>query len=247
MPIIPLGDDNPHGGSSPLNWSFIIAALGFLAYAFLKDHDLSLQALLPFTLPPEARLPLAASQIKPFLTGLFIHQNPWQMALYLYMLWMLGDNIEYAMGHIRYLVFFLLCGFGGLLAKIWLAHQGNELWFTGMGAAAFAVTGAYIACFPRIQINIIWFFEENYLSVKSLPLIFLFTDALLGLRYPVDSFKEIIDLPVLQHLTVSGIHLLAFVVGYGLFFVFRDKSIVIDMPTHFRTRVIRTGGTHDWR
>lgn len=247
MPIIPLGDDNPHGDSSPLNWLFILSALGVMAFAVFKDHSLSLDALMPLLLSPETRLPLETAEIKRFFGGLFIHQNPWQMALYLYMLWMLGDNIEYAMGHMRYAIFFLLCGFGGLLLQLWIAHQGNTLWFTGMGAAAFAVTGAYIACFPRIQINILWFFEENYLSVKKLPAMFLLADLLASLRYAAGSFKDIPSLPVLQHLTVTGIHLLAFIIGYGLFFVFRDKSVVIDMPTHFRTRTIRTGGTDEWR
>lgn len=247
MPIIPLGDDNPHGDRSPLNWLFILSALAVMAFALFKDHNFSLDALVPFLLAPDARLPLDAAEIKYFFGGLFIHQNPWQMGLYLYMLWMLGDNIEYAMGHLRYAFFFLLCGFGGLALQLWLAHQDNTLLFTGMGAVAFAVTGAYIACFPRIQINILWFFEENYLSVKSLPVMFLLADLLASLWYAAGTFKSIPSLPVLQHLTVTGIHLLAFIVGYGLFFVFRDKTVVIEMPTHFRTRVIRTGGTDDWR
>lgn len=247
MPVIPLGDDNPHGDSSPLNWCFILAALGVTAFAVLKDHNLSLDALSPFLLPEETRFPLALEDIKFFIGGLFIHQNPWQMTLYLYMLWMLGDNIEYAMGHVRYGVFFLLCGFGGLGVQLWLAHQDNTLLFTGMGTAAFAVTGAYIACFPRIQINILWFFEENYLSVKSLPLMFLFADILAGLWYMAGSLKDITGLPVLQHITLLAIHAAAFAVGYGLFFIFRDKSVVIEMPSHFRTRVVRTGGSDDWR
>jgi membrane associated rhomboid family serine protease len=247
MPVIPLGDDNPHGDSSPFNWFFIIAALGVMAFAVFQDHNISLDALTPFLLSPEARFPLDSEEIKFFFGGLFIHQNPWQMALYLYMLWMLGDNIEYAMGHVRYVVFFLICGFGGLALQLFLAHQENTLLFTGLGAAAFAVTGAYIACFPKIQINILWFFEENYLSVKSLPLMFLLADILASLWYAAGTFKDIPSLPILQHVTVLAIHAVAFVVGYGLFFVFRDKSVVIEMPSHFRTRVIRTGGTDDWR
>lgn len=247
MPVIPLGDDNPHGDSSPLNWCFILAALGVMAFAVFKDHNVSLDALSPFLLSEDTRFPLALTEIKIFLGGLFIHQNPWQMALYLYMLWMLGDNIEYAMGHVRYTVFFLLCGFGGLAAQMWLAHHDNTLLFTGMGAAAFAVTGAYIACFPKIQINILWFFEENYLSVKSLPVMFLLADILAGLWYMAGTFKDIPSLPVLQHITLLAIHAVFFAIGYGLYFVFRDKSVVIDMPSHFRTRIVRTGGSDDWR
>src|SRR5690606_15018910 len=98
--------------------------------------------------------------------------------------------------------------------------------FIGMGAVAFAVCGAYIACFPKIQVNIIWFFEENYLSVKTLPFLFLLGDLLAGLWYTAGSFKEIPNTPVLQHITVWVIHMAFFIIGYGLFFVFRNKSVV---------------------
>lgn len=248
MPILPLGDDNPHGDRSPVNWAFILVALAVMAFTVFKDHDFSLTALEPYLLPLNASFPLSdATDVKLFFAGLFMHENPWQMALYLYMLWMLGDNIEYVMGHVRYIVFFLLCGLGGLAAQIWLAHQDNTLSFIGMGAVAFAVCGAYIACFPKIQVNIIWFFEENYMSVKTLPFLFLLGDLLAGLWYTAGSFKEIPQVPVLQHVTAWVIHMAFFIIGYGLFFVFRNKSIVIEMPLHIRSRAPRTGGDDSWR
>lgn len=248
MPILPIGDDNPHGDSSPVNWAFIILSLLVMAFAVFKDHDFSLTTLEPYLLPLGTHFPLeGVADYKLFFAGLVMHENPWQMALYLYMLWMLGDNVEYVMGHLRYISFFLFCGLGGLAAQIWLAHQDNTLSFIGLGSIAFAVTGAYIACFPKIQVNIIWFFEENYVGIKTIAFLFFLGDLLAGLWYTAGSFKEITGIPILQHATVWMIHMFAFIIGYGLYFVLRDKSIVIDMPLHTRSRVKRTGGDDSWR
>lgn len=247
MPVIPLGDDNPHGSSSPVNWTFILISVAMLIFALVKDHDMSLHALQSVMLPLDAHFPFNAGLAKSFGFSLFIHQNPWQMALYLYMLWMLGDNIEYATGHFRYIIFFFICGYAGLAAQTWLVPEGNTLAIAGLGTVAFAVTGAYIACFPQIKINIIWFFKETNFSVKLLPGLFLCADLLASLWYPAGALKAIPELPLLQHMTVWVIHACGFLLGYALFFVFRDRDIVIDMPLPKKFRRLRTGGSDDWR
>jgi len=88
-----------------------------------------------------------------FLHGGFLHIFSNMLAL-----WMLGDNVEYAMGHIRYLFFFLLtAGLSFMGQTLFLADAGGA-GAIGASGAIFAVAGAYLAYFPKARINFFYFF-----------------------------------------------------------------------------------------
>jgi len=245
MPLIPLGDDNHHRDNHWLNWTFIIAAAGVMAYAFYKDHGFTLAVLEPWMLPAGAEVSANKADMQRLGASLFMHQNPFLLGLYLYMLWMLGDNVEYIMGHLRYLVFFLLMGASALVAQLKWGMDGDTLPAIGLGGAAFAVMGAYIACFPKIKVDMIYWFQETTMSVKWLPAIYLAADLGLGLWWSVESWPAYHDIPYLQYLRISAIHFGAFWAGYILYFIFRDRSVVIDLPLRKR-QMDRSGEGHEW-
>lgn len=246
MPVIPVGDDNHHRDNHWLNWTFILAGLGVLAYAVFKDRNFTMAALDAYMLKPGDSVAFSnKADMQAMGASMFIHQNPFLLGLYVYMLWMLGDNVEYIMGHLRYLVFFLLSAAGALFAQLHWGMDGDVLPVVGFGGAAFAVMGAYIACFPNIKVDIIYWLQESSISVKWLPAIYLLIDAGLGLWWSVDSMPHILDIFSLEYLRISAIHFGAFWVGYILYFIFRDRSVIIDLPLHKRS-MERSGEGHDW-
>lgn len=245
MPIIPLGDDNHHRDNHWLNWLFIIAGVGVMGLAYYLDRNFTLAALDPWMLHGDAQAAWDKESLKRLGASLFMHQNPFLLGLYVYMLWMLGDNVEYIMGHLRYLVFFLLTGAGALVAQLKWGMDGDTLPAIGLGGAAFAVMGAYIACFPKIKVDMLYGFQEASMSVKWLPAIYLGADLALGLWWSVEKFPAYYDIPQLQYLRIAAVHFGAFWAGYVFYFVFRDRSVVIDLPLRKR-QMDRSGEGHDW-
>lgn len=255
MPVIPLGDDNHHRSNHWLNWTFIIIALCVAGYALYMDHNLSLASLEAWLIGHDFTPALNADAFKQLGVSLFAHQNPVIFVIYLYMLWMLGDNVEYIMGHFRYLVFFALTGFGGLIAQYyWLrANGGGDAGsIYGLGGAAFAVMGSYIACFPNIKIDVIKLntslfhvFEETSISVKWLPAIYMMLCFIAGVWWDNESLPLLGDIFFWPETRLLAVHFCAFWVGYILYYIFRDRSVVIDLPLHKR-HLDRKDKIHEW-
>ena len=85
-------------------------------------------------------------------------------------LWIFGDNLEDAMGHARYLVFYLATGIAAGLAHVLVtAVFGNNALIPCIGAsgAISGVLGGYIVLFPRKRVHVIWFYQ-----VMHVPAIF---------------------------------------------------------------------------
>ena len=67
------------------------------------------------------------------------------------MLWLFGDNVEDRMGHGRFLVFYLLCGFAAGFTHF-LSNPGSIVPTIGASGAIAGVMGAYFRLFPRARI-----------------------------------------------------------------------------------------------
>jgi membrane associated rhomboid family serine protease len=69
-------------------------------------------------------------------------------------LWIFGDNVEDALGHLRYLVFYLLGGVGAAAAQV-LSDPGSTLPMVGASGAISAVLAAYALLYPRSPITVL--------------------------------------------------------------------------------------------
>ena len=92
------------------------------------------------------------------LTSMFMHGGWLHLIGNMWFLWLFGNNIEDSMGHLRFLVFYLLTGVAGALAH--LATATNSLVPTvGASGAISGVMGAYLVLYPRIKIEtLFWLF-----------------------------------------------------------------------------------------
>jgi membrane associated rhomboid family serine protease len=99
------------------------------------------------------------------LTSMFMHGGIAHIFGNMLFLWIFGDNLEDRLGHVRYLIFYLVCGVLAGLAHVFttVALAGNEenLLVPSLGAsgAISGVLGGYLLLFPtrRVMVIISWF------------------------------------------------------------------------------------------
>src|SRR5579884_2171738 len=92
------------------------------------------------------------------LTSMFMHGGWLHILGNMVFLWVFGDNIENAMGHLRYLLFYLLCGLAANGLEIATA-VGSSVPGLGASGAIAGVLGAYLVLLPTaiIRTLVFWF------------------------------------------------------------------------------------------
>jgi len=180
MPIFPLGDNNPRRNIyfPYVNWTFIVLCVMTFLAALVQNAMsdgmayspgggmLSIPYLADWALYP-AELFVAdqysMSGIPPgisLLTSVFLHADILTLGLNLVMLWIMGDNIEDAMGHARYALFLVVIALAGTLIKGWVASESMDP-VMGSGPIVLAVATAYIMLHPMAKIRVLFIFDMN--------------------------------------------------------------------------------------
>jgi membrane associated rhomboid family serine protease len=84
-------------------------------------------------------------------TSIFIHGSVWHLGGNMLFLWVLGDNVEDAMGHIRFAIFFILCGAcAGLSYALIFPTSISPL--IGASGAISGIAAAYVLLYPKARI-----------------------------------------------------------------------------------------------
>jgi len=90
-------------------------------------------------------------QVLPFLTSLFLHGGFLHIISNMWFLYIFGDNIEDRLGHLRYLLFYLLSGIAAGLIQL-MTHWNSNIPTIGASGAIAGVMGAYLILYPRAKI-----------------------------------------------------------------------------------------------
>jgi membrane associated rhomboid family serine protease len=85
------------------------------------------------------------------ITYMFLHGGLLHLGSNMLFLWVFGDNVEDALGHGRYLAFYLLCGVAGGLLHTWAIPNSN-LPLIGASGAVAGILAAYIMLHPRVRV-----------------------------------------------------------------------------------------------
>ncbi|MFH0778803.1 MAG: rhomboid family intramembrane serine protease [Candidatus Eisenbacteria bacterium] len=85
------------------------------------------------------------------LTSLFLHGGWFHVGGNMLYLWIFGDNVEDRMGHVRFLLFYLLCGVAASLAHV-VADPRSPVPTIGASGAIAGVLGAYFFLYPRARV-----------------------------------------------------------------------------------------------
>lgn len=105
---------------------------------------------------------LRASVVSMFLHGGWLHiiGNMW-------FLWVFGDNVEDALGHGAFVVFYLICGLVATLAQA-IVDPGSTVPMVGASGAIAGVLGAYLVWFPWSRVRT-FIFLGVFFTVAELP------------------------------------------------------------------------------
>ena len=85
------------------------------------------------------------------LTHMFLHGGWMHIIGNMWFLWIFGNNVEDSMGHVRFVVFYLLCGFAAAAAADLLQIPVSGVPMVGASGAIGGVMGAYVLLYPRVQ------------------------------------------------------------------------------------------------
>jgi membrane associated rhomboid family serine protease len=157
--MIPLKDYTPSASRPLVTLALIGACCGVYLWQFVSDAAMNRQAMIslgaiPAVLLGHATLP-AEMQWVPrgvsVFTSMVLHTGWPHLLGNMLFLWIYGPNVEDAMGHGRFLGFYLLCGIVALLAQS-LPDPNSAYPIVGASGAISGVLGAYLMLFPRANI-----------------------------------------------------------------------------------------------
>lgn len=222
MPFIPLHDTTPRYliARPWTTWALIVACIlvylvqvaggeeGFvrLVYGF---------GTIPAVLTGSARLGpelAAADPLVTLLTYQFLHGGFMHLAGNMLYLWVFGDNVEDAMGHARFLLFYLICGVAAAVAQV-AYDPANATPLIGASGSISGVLGAYLILHPKSRVLVPIGFIPLYLPAWLL-LIFWF-----GFQ-----FFAALGGPATENVGWWA-HIGGFVAGVVLIFVFRYRAV----------------------
>ncbi|MTI44023.1 membrane associated rhomboid family serine protease [Roseibium hamelinense] len=160
--FIPLHDHNSwkHVVSPVVTWGLIIlnavifftvqgAGLGEMASALAYSYG-----LIPSVFFDQKDLPTEL-QVFPdswsIVTYAFMHGDFMHLLGNMLFLWVFGDNVEDAMGHVRFLIFYLLSAAAGGFAYM-IAAFGSDVPLVGASGAVSGVVAAYLMLHPKVKI-----------------------------------------------------------------------------------------------
>ncbi len=177
--LFPIGDDNSDRHITPyvtyaliaLNIAvFVLLQLPNDAFTYgfsvipaeiLSGHDLVSSVQTARGAIPQA--PGPSPIYWTILSAMFMHGSWMHLGGNMLYLWIFGDNVEDAMGHFKFIVFYLLCGVLATAAQIFAARAagGFDLLIPNLGAsgAIAGVLGGYLVLYPRKSVRVLigWF------------------------------------------------------------------------------------------
>ena len=151
-------------------------------------------------------------------SSMFMHGSWMHLIGNMWFLWIFGNNVEDSMGHVRYLLFYVLCGLAAGGAHV-LSAPGSAVPTVGASGAIGGIMGAYLVLYPRARI-ITLAFIVIYLKKFAVP-----AWAMLGYWFLIQIVSSFT-----QGATGGGVafwaHIGGFVAGAVLVKLFQNDQLV---------------------
>ncbi|GHC49349.1 rhomboid family intramembrane serine protease [Gemmobacter tilapiae] len=140
-----------------MTWGLILANVAiFLAYYPGAASDRALGMIFAEYGMIPARS-LAGQDWETLVTSMFLHGNWLHLGGNMLFLWIYGDNLEDTLGHLRFLLFYLVSGLAAAALHI-LPDPMSLAPMVGASGAIAGVMGGYLLLFPRAKIDVFLFF-----------------------------------------------------------------------------------------
>lgn len=148
--MFPIRDHNP-SHKIPLVTYILIALTSYIFFMEITSADIE-TFILQYALIPSQVNFLDPVTLIPFISSIFLHGGWLHFLSNMWFLWIFGDNVEAALGHITYFLFYLIAGIaGGLLQYIFVPQ--SDIPMLGASGAIAGVLGGYFVLYPRHKID----------------------------------------------------------------------------------------------
>lgn len=179
--LMPIGDDNQGRVNTPIV-TYMLIGINLLVFFGLQMHSDAFTygySVIPReimtghdivnSVPTSGGvIPQAPGPMPIFLTifsAMFMHGSFMHLFGNMLYLWIFGDNVEDALGGVKFLIFYLITGIAATFAQIFTA-PGSEIPSLGASGAIAGVLGGYLVMFPTRSVRVLFGF-----AIISLPAI----------------------------------------------------------------------------
>jgi membrane associated rhomboid family serine protease len=149
--MFPIGDDNSQRRTFPYVTTalVVINVLVFLLELSQGDKFITDWAFIPARFSQEP----GAGAVT-ILSAMFMHGGWMHLIGNMLFLWIFGDNVEDRIGHVKFLIFYLLAGFAATFAQYYV-NSNSAIPNVGASGAIAGVLGAYLLMFPQSRVNVL--------------------------------------------------------------------------------------------
>jgi len=209
--MFPIGDDNSGRRTVPLVTYALIALNVLFFFIELSGGDAFIKR---WAFVPSRFLADPFGNFLTLFTSMFMHAGWLHLGGNMLYLWIFGDNVEDRFGHIKFTIFYLLCGIAATFAQLAFGPGSNVPNLGASGAIA-GVLGAYILLFPKGKVRVLQ--GQQVIQVPALIVI--------GIWIVLQFFSGIGS--IANTAQTGGVaymaHIGGFLVGFVLTFLFRGS------------------------
>jgi membrane associated rhomboid family serine protease len=210
--MLPIGDDDTARRTVPLV-TYALIALNVLF--FLVEQSGGDAFVGKWAFVPSRFLANPSGGLLTLFTSMFMHAGWVHLGANMLYLWIFGDNVEDRFGHIKFTVFYLLCGLAATLAQLAFS-VGSHVPNLGASGAIAGVLGAYILLFPKGTVRVLQ--GQRVIQVPALIVIGIWI--ILQLFSGIGSVANTAQTGGVAYMA----HIGGFLAGFVLTFLFRGSG-----------------------
>jgi membrane associated rhomboid family serine protease len=212
--MFPIGDDDTARRTVPLVTYALVALNVLFFFVELSGGDAFIGK---WAFVPGRFLANPSGDFLTLFTSMFMHAGWLHLGGNMLYLWIFGDNVEDRFGHVKFTIFYLLCGLAATFAQLAFSLGSNVPNLGASGAIA-GVLGAYILLFPQGKVRVLQ--RQRVIQVPALIVIGFWI--VLQLFSGIGSIANTADTGGVAYMA----HIGGFIAGFGLTFAFRGSRDV---------------------
>lgn len=155
--MLPIGDENPRGSAPIVTYILIAANVVVFLYEFMLP-DVAFEGLIVKYgfVPSSLSSNISTLAVATIFTSMFLHADVTHIFGNMLFLYIFGDNIEDAIGHLPYFLFYMICGVAASFFQL-ITDPLSTIPAIGASGAISGVLGAYILLYPRARVRTLVF------------------------------------------------------------------------------------------
>ena len=213
--MFPIGDDNTGRKIVPIVTYALVALNVFVFFIEIQGGN---PFIMKWSFVPSRFLENPAADVHTVFSSMFMHAGWLHLLGNMLYLWIFGDNVEDRLGHLKFLMFYLLCGIAAMGAQL-VVSSDSSIPNLGASGAIAGVLGAYLVMFPRGAVRVL-----QYGQILHVPALIV-----IGIWFALQLFSGIGSVASAAERggETGGVaymaHIGGFVAGFVLTYLFRGN------------------------